>query len=389
MNLNIALNRKAPDRVRLWRLGENATDYGVHFWTDRSIEACLTRYLERGNKLAVDIEHNLAHAEEGEVVPTAGYCEFEVVGGEPWLTFEWSQRGRDEIETGQRRYLSPEYEVSEDGEIVSLLRVSLVAEPATFNALVLASKRRTNMAKRIKANTVDASGLLDGVATVLDDESIPAEERVSQAKAVIEGLKAAVDGATDDSTEGTDESTTAAGEGTTTEEVTASADDGDEKDKEKVEASADDGDEKDKVEATAKKIAASVARRVDKDRLELLLAEHGHELAPEVRAVAASMPYDTVKRIVTASIAKRKNAELRERPARGARDEQQGAERDIVEASRERIRAAKPSSPLARFAAMAGVKSAPKPVHFDAERGAYVFPTRKPSEIRAALAARK
>lgn len=142
-----------PDEIQLWNVGDNSTDFGVHRWTDRSIELVTASLKKRGNKIQIDIEHNAA--DQGDEPPksdpeppksdpeppvTGGYCTLDVRGKAPWVRFEWSAPAVEQIETRQRLYLSPEYDVdSATGEIVGLTRVSLVGNPATHNARILAS----------------------------------------------------------------------------------------------------------------------------------------------------------------------------------------------------------------------------------------------------------
>lgn len=133
--------REPPREIQLWSAGDNPTDYGVHRWTERSLAEVCGRYNERGNPLLIDIEHNGAKlADSDEPTTTGGYARLEIRRGEPWLTFEWSDFGAAQIQSGQRRFLSPEYDVDPDtGEITALYRVSLVADPGTHRARMLAA----------------------------------------------------------------------------------------------------------------------------------------------------------------------------------------------------------------------------------------------------------
>lgn len=134
-----ALEREPPPEIQLWNAGANPTDYGVHYWTARSVAEVAQRYAERGNPLLIDVEHLGALAGE-EITPTAGYARLEIRNGVPWLIFDWSSYGDNQIRTGQRRFLSPEYDTDpKTGEIIRLVRVSLVGDPGTHRARVLAS----------------------------------------------------------------------------------------------------------------------------------------------------------------------------------------------------------------------------------------------------------
>jgi hypothetical protein len=133
-----------PREMQLWKPGPNPTDYGVHYWTERSAVEVLATYRARGNPLQVDIEHNNAHAPGPNDPPAqGGYARLELRGGAPWLVFDWSAIAVEQIQTRQRLFLSPEYDVDrETNEIVRLVRVSLVADPGTHHARMLASAGR-------------------------------------------------------------------------------------------------------------------------------------------------------------------------------------------------------------------------------------------------------
>lgn len=112
----------------------------MHSWTERSAQLVGDDFATRGNRVALDVEHLGADPPNGAPPPTAGYATLELRDGEPWLVFDWSAYAVEQIQTRQRLYLSPEY-VVERGEIVKLVRVSLVQDPATHNAPRLASNR--------------------------------------------------------------------------------------------------------------------------------------------------------------------------------------------------------------------------------------------------------
>jgi hypothetical protein len=135
--------RVPPVELQLWNLGDNPTDYGVHKWTPRSAADVMGRYEARGNPLLIDVEHNGAKDEAGEPAITGGYARLELRAGAPWLVFDWSAFACAQIAAGERRFLSPEYDVDRTtGEIVALYRVSLVADPGTHRARMLAAAKQ-------------------------------------------------------------------------------------------------------------------------------------------------------------------------------------------------------------------------------------------------------
>jgi hypothetical protein len=149
-----------PRELQLWSIGDNPTDYGLHRWTARSVAEVTRAYLAKGNPLQIDIEHNTAPPEhhEGpplpaELRPTGGYARLEIRGGAPWLVFDWSEVAMAQIRTRQRLFLSPDYIVDKKtGEIVGLNCISLVGNPGTHGARILAAavrcggKARMNLA---------------------------------------------------------------------------------------------------------------------------------------------------------------------------------------------------------------------------------------------------
>lgn len=141
-------SKAAPAEIQLWNVGDNATDYGVHEWTERSQREVMARYTERGNPLVIDVEHN-GSSVEGEPATTGGYARLELRDGAPWLIFDWSAYALEQIATRQRLFLSPEYDVDPDtNEITKVYRVSLVADPGTYRARVLASAAFTSAKER-------------------------------------------------------------------------------------------------------------------------------------------------------------------------------------------------------------------------------------------------
>lgn len=158
--------KEPPTELQLWRVGDNPTDYGVHVWSQRSIEEAFGEYERRGNPIQLDVEHLGAEPPKGEPPPTAGYARLEIRSGAPWLVFDWSAYAVEQIRTGQRLALSPEYEVdTKTGEIVRLVRVSLVGDPATHNARWLASRYRAQkgngMTPELMKKALDVIGAQD------------------------------------------------------------------------------------------------------------------------------------------------------------------------------------------------------------------------------------
>ncbi|NUP05528.1 MAG: hypothetical protein HOW73_05660 [Polyangiaceae bacterium] len=323
--------RKPPAEIQLWNVGENATDYGVHVWNDRSVASVTGRYQARGNPILVDIEHNGSKLDgSNEPAETGGYARLEIRDGAPWLAFEWSDFGREQIATGQRRFLSPEYDVDKTtGEILALYRVSLVADPATHNARVLASAQRV---RAERGQPMDLQVILAALRAALSAED-PAvtKESITNLLAELEKAGGGTGEAAPAAAANEGEGQTMAGDPESTEQppkVEAAAE-GDEK-KEPVaanaRASAKTAAAPPKVAAAAPstapdtsvvKVAAAAVRQIEDAQRDHLIATQGERLDPSIRRWASAQPLAIVKGLLDAAPAKTQTVKTGS-PTRGA-----------------------------------------------------------------------
>lgn len=317
-----------PKEIQLWNLGDNATDYGVHKWTARSASLVMGRYQERGNPLVIDVEHNGVNVApdaevSGELEPpvTGGYASLELRAGAPWLIFDWSKYAVEQISTKQRRCLSPEYDVDQTtGEIVGLYRVSLVADPGTHHARMLASaassgQERTGMDPIVVAALKAALTAEDPKAAI---EALLAEISKASGDAPAEGEDAAAapppgDGPPAAPGDKKDAPVAAAADKSSDAPVTAAAD-------EKMQCAAKPTDASAakpvpiatpapvmKITAAAPTEVVDVGARADLEamRRDVLLEKEGHRITePSVRVWASSQPYAVVKGLIDSTPAK-------------------------------------------------------------------------------------
>jgi len=281
-----------PTEIQLWDPGVNATDYGDHRWTERSAREVLGEYKARGNLLSLDIEHNGAFEPDPQKPPPvkAGYAALELRSGAPFLKFDWSDEGARQIRSGERRYLSPEYDVDKrTGEIVRLVRVSLVAEPATHHARLLASATRVRANEGGRMDPEQVKAALD--ALVAKD----AEKAMQILQAMIaQAAGGAVPAQPAEAMAAAPAATPPAAE--------------DDKDKEKVAAAAPatpaaPATAPGRVAAAAPSIAPviSLAKRIDDIERDRLLEKHGARLPESQRVWASKQPLDVVKGLLEAS----------------------------------------------------------------------------------------
>lgn len=312
-----------PERIQLWDIGENPTDYGVHKWTERSVELVGSEYARRGNPLQIDIDHNCSEKERErrreaglpdlpEV--TGGYARLEIEGGAPFLRFDWSEVAAEQIRTRQRLFLSPEYGVDEDGVIVSLVRVSLVGEPGTHFARQLASMRARRefdlvlaSAKRVRAErkcTMDLKMILAAIRAALAAED-PAVTKESITNLLTELEKA------DAGPESSPGETMAEGAPPAPPAEEQKAESGADME-EKVSAGSDKDEEK-AVAAKAAKPAQgaqgveakaslrALEKRLDAVERDTLLKNEGHRLPESIRAWASKQPSSVVRSLIDAA----------------------------------------------------------------------------------------
>lgn len=168
-------NRKAPTSFRIWAAGINQTSKGPVNFTPEAAKSVMSAYERAGLKLAIDFEHAsspIANPTLDVNDPPAmgGYLAVKLVsskqGPELWADgVEWSDCGREfaepgvvccakhQIESGQRRYFSPDFLVNtKTSEPATLNRIALCAEPATYG-LALFSKQ--SLSKGNNVNDLD------------------------------------------------------------------------------------------------------------------------------------------------------------------------------------------------------------------------------------------
>jgi len=354
-----------PARLQLWNVGDNPTDYGVHRWTERSIKEVCSHYEARGNPLQIDIEHAGFVGPDGQPLPSAGMCSLELENGAPVLVFDWSAVGAEQIATKQRRFLSPEYFVDEKtGEITGLVRVSLVADPGTHNARILASAgKRTPMDPMVLA-------------------ALKAALTAEDPKAAIEALLEQIDAAGDSGPPSSEAPEAAAAD------PAAEAP----KEPEAAAAAAEPAEEPKAAAAppatpygASAPVAASApspeVTRLSKDldglKRDNLLREHGERLEPGIRVWASRQSFTVVKGLIDAlpKGATKIAASAGTRPTLG---EGQGGTR-VVDGS------AVPQNSLAE---QMGIRTRAAAAPYRRDDGAFVVPTNTPTEVRARIAAR-
>lgn len=144
--LAVALNGDAPPtEFRIFTAGVNATRKGEFLFDEESAASVMAAYEEHGIDIMIDLEHLSLDTESKSFDPDArGWCKLEVRAGELWaVDVTWTDDGVKRLSTKTQRYISPVFDVDEDGRILRLFNVAITALPATDNLvpLMAASKR--------------------------------------------------------------------------------------------------------------------------------------------------------------------------------------------------------------------------------------------------------
>jgi phage I-like protein len=165
-------------RELVWRNGVNETDLGPIVWNDKARRSVMSRYAQRGNPILLDINHQYNEDERakwevsGAQPPTAGNGLLETdAQGNLWLVPEWSATARAKIDAKELRFLSPDFAYDKKTrEVLEIYRVSLVAEPGTWHARMVASAKRKG---RLSMNlTPEALAKLSELFAALEKEQV-------------------------------------------------------------------------------------------------------------------------------------------------------------------------------------------------------------------------
>ena len=276
-----------PTAFRIWKKGSNVTDHGPTVFSERSAALLLAEQAKRGNRYSIDVDHmSLDKDAPIENHAAVGWFSLDVRGGDLWATnIEWvNDNIRAGLTKGAWKYMSPAYDVDEDGEVTSFLNLSLTANPATHATTALASrgarKGTSQMDEEKKAKKAmtwgDIKAALDG-----DDENAKAAAYATIAAAFPEHEEPDGDEGKKDAEEAP--------------EKKDSADDADKKDAE------DEPEKKDSALAAALAEVNRLATRVSdlekksaSDERKTLLASRP-DFAPELVKILSSSPLGVVR----------------------------------------------------------------------------------------------
>jgi len=133
-----------PKAFRIWKMGDNLTDFGVHRFTRASAQLLMASQEARGNRFSIDVDHlSLSASAPPESRKAVGWMDLEVRPDGLWAcNVQWT----DVVAAGlakdppEWRYFSPAYNTNKEGEIVQYLNTALTNNPRTWNVTALAAQ---------------------------------------------------------------------------------------------------------------------------------------------------------------------------------------------------------------------------------------------------------
>jgi len=149
-----------PDWVMLFPAGITETNDG-RLYKNTDPDSAIARTEAVGLFVPADVSHGM---EWGSPEPSMGWVEeYDVRDGAIWGRVEWTDLGRAAITAKHYRYISPAFDVDNDGNLIRFRTIALVNTPA-FTMPALASQK--------KHAGVDPAHTPQHTETMMDEETL-------------------------------------------------------------------------------------------------------------------------------------------------------------------------------------------------------------------------
>jgi len=126
---------------RIFPFGRVETTKGTFLFDEEAARRVMRAWMEYGNRLSIDYEHQALEPVSNGPVPAAGWFDLEVREDGLWaVNVEWTPRAMELLRNREYRYFSPAFYVDEDGRIVELINLALTNLPATKRMEPLVAK---------------------------------------------------------------------------------------------------------------------------------------------------------------------------------------------------------------------------------------------------------
>ncbi len=148
-----------PDLIELLPAGPRIEGRDGRVWRLDDPQRVIAAFARRGSDLPVDVEH-ASHVKgaRGEPAPAVGWIKgLEVRDGAVWGRVNWTDAGRDLIQTQAYRYVSPVFTHAADGRVGQLVSVALTNIPNLHLAAL--NREGTNKENVMDPAVLEALGL--------------------------------------------------------------------------------------------------------------------------------------------------------------------------------------------------------------------------------------
>ena len=142
-------DRTPPKEQKLFSYGSNDTMKGNFILTRTGAQEVMARYRHHAVDLMLDYEHHsLSENATPEQKKASGWGDLELrEDGLHLVNIRWTPQAETYLKNGEFRYLSPAFNVNDDGEIVELINVALTNLPATHDQQPLVAANRITLTK--------------------------------------------------------------------------------------------------------------------------------------------------------------------------------------------------------------------------------------------------
>lgn len=160
----LSQGKEAPKEIRLFKRGQNDSQKGMFYFSQRSADEVMAKAADWGNRYHFDWNHAAAlQAPMGGPAPAAAWCDLEMKDdGLYAVNIDWTPQGKKDVEEGSYKYISPYFDYDPDSrEITTLTNAALTNLPALKQMEALASQTaQVPQPQPPKVNDMDRKALL-------------------------------------------------------------------------------------------------------------------------------------------------------------------------------------------------------------------------------------
>jgi len=163
-DVSVAEDAPLPTEFRLLRAGVNETRNGTVLFDAEAATQVMREASVWGVDLVIDLEHDSLSEQarwlRNNAADAMGWFRLALREGELWaVNVTWTPEGERRLRTKLQRYVSPAFEITEEGRPTWMINVALCSMPATHEAVPLVAATIVN--DRKAASAVRRLGVMD------------------------------------------------------------------------------------------------------------------------------------------------------------------------------------------------------------------------------------